>query len=232
MKKLILISFLTLFCTVISAQRLGFIGGYQLTTPFPFSYNIYNEQDVNFNAASGSGFHVGGYFDWNIKSGYGLDAQILYSMRTTKFNLHYLSDTTTIFRRNIFSLEVPIHFFLNFPIKKGWTLSPYIGPSLTIGLHGKDIAWENTDREKPVDYQTSDLFDKDNGRLMRFELAGQIGLTAKYRNYAIRTGYSMSLTNLANQKFNWTLPLPSKQKNYLFNGVFSLSFIYVFDLRK
>jgi hypothetical protein len=232
MKKIILISFFTIFCLSISAQRLGFIGGYQLTSSYAIAGKI-ADNSINFNPTSGSGFLVGGYFDWNIKNLYGLDAQLLYSMRSTKFDLHYISDTTTILKRKTFQLEVPLHFYLNFPLKKGWILSPYIGPALSIGLHGKDIAWENTDFKKPVDLQTSEMYGaKEKGRVNRFELAGQIGLTAKYRNYGIRAGYSVGLTNLTKQTFDWTLSPTKLPQTRLYNGDFSASFIYVFDLRK
>ncbi|MDR1543274.1 MAG: outer membrane beta-barrel protein [Prevotellaceae bacterium] len=229
MKKLILIFFITICCSTVYGQRLGFIGGYQLTN----SYAIVGGKNVDFNQTAGSGFLVGGYFDWNIKKSYGIDVQVLYTMRTSKFNLHYLSDTTTIFRRYMFNFEIPLHLYVNIPLKKNWILSPYLGPALAIGLHGQDVAWQNVpDWQKPVDSKKSDLFEKDKGRLNRFELAGQIGLTVKYKNYGLRAGYSLGLTNLTQKNFDWTLSLPAAQNKYLFNGVFSVAFIYAFDLKQ
>ena len=227
MKKIFIIFSFTIICISISAQRLGFVGGYQLTTPFP----IVAGKVIDFNEKSGSGFHVGGYFDWDFHKCFGLDAQILYAMRNIKFDMHYKSDTTTIFKRNTFNFEIPLHVYANFHIKKGWFLSPFLGPSFAIGLHGKDIAWQNTEHQKPVDLQTKDLYGKDN-RMNRFEIAGEAGLMLKYKNYGARASYSLGLTNLTTKKYAFTTSLPPNYNRYLFNGVFKLSFVYVFDLRK
>ena len=217
-----------MICVSVSAQRLGFIGGYQLTTPFP----VVAGNVIDFNEKSGSGFHIGGYFDWDFAKRFGLDAQILYAMRNVKFDMHYKSDTTTHFSRNTFNFEIPLHIYANFHIKKGFILSPILGPSFNIGLHGKDIAWQNTELQKPVDLQTKDFYGKDN-RVNRFEIAGEAGLMFKYKNYGVRALYSVGFMNLATKKYNFSMTgLPSDYNRYLFNGVFKLSFVYVFDLRK
>jgi len=233
MKKIILTFLLSIIYVAVSAQRLGFIGGYQLTTPFP----IVAGKVIDFNEKAGSGFHVGGYFDWEFHKRYGLDFQLLYAMRSNTFDIHYLSDTTTHFVRNTFNLEIPIHIYANLRIKKEFILAPFLGPSFNIGLHGKDIAWQNTDLQKPVDLQTKNLYGKDN-RMNRFEIAGEAGIMMKYKNYGVRASYSVGLTNLITQNYAFTTTLPSGSSNkknynkYLYDGVFKLSFVYVFDLRK
>ncbi|MDR3327868.1 MAG: PorT family protein [Prevotellaceae bacterium] len=226
MKKTIIITSLLILCTSLSAQRLGFIGGYQLTN----SYAVVGGKTVDFNPKAGSGFHVGAYFDWTFKKNYGIDAQLVYALRNTKFDLHYNSDTTIIFKRQIFNLELPVHIYANYRLGKDFVLSPFLGPSFNMGLHGKDIAWENTDYQKPVDMENKSLFDKDS-RINRFEVAGDIGVSLKYRNYAIRTLYSVGFTNLTRKNFDWTLSLASNRNKYLFNRVFKISFVYVFDLK-
>lgn len=232
MKKIVIIFLFTAICVSISAQRVGFIGGYQLTMPFP----VVSGKVINFNEKSGSGFHIGGYFDWDFHKRFGLDAQLLYAMRNVKFDIHYLSDTTTIFKRTTFNFEIPIHIYANFHTKKGFMIAPFLGPSINIGLHGKDIAWQNTEHQKPVDLQTKDLYGKDK-RMNRFEIAGEAGLMFKYKNYGARASYSLGLTNLTTKDFNFTTTLPKSHNSqnynkYLYNGIFKLSFVYVFDLRK
>jgi len=220
-----------MLCVNISAQRVGFIGGYQLTNPFPIVQIEKSGTRIDFNEKSGSGFHIGGYFDWDFHKRFGFDAQVLYAMRNYTFDIYYKSDTTTHFIRNIFNFEIPLHIYANFHIKKGWFLSPFLGPSIAIGLHGKDIAWQNTEHQKPVDLQTKDLFGKDN-RINRFELAGEAGLMLKYKNYGARVSYSIGLTNLTTKNYTFTTNYNSSLNKYLYNGVFKLSFVYVFDLRK
>jgi hypothetical protein len=98
-------------------------------------------------------------------------------------------------------------------------------------LHGKDIAWQNTELQKPIDLRTKDLYGKDN-RLNRFEIAGEAGLMLKYKNYGVRALYSVGLTNLTTKKYDFGLGLPSNQSRYIFNGVFKVSFVYAFNLRE
>jgi hypothetical protein len=214
----------------LSAQRLGFIGGYQTIS----TYAVVSGKSVDFNPNIGSGFHAGGYFELDFKKGilknFGFDAQVLYALRSTKFNLHYFSDTTTIFERQAFTLEVPVHLYYNWKLNDKFILTPFLGASLNMGLHAKDLAWENTDWKKPVDMQKTEMYSKD-GRINRFELAGDIGFALKYKQYGFRTTYQAGFTNLTNKKFDWTLGLSSQQNKYLFNRELKFSLTYTFDLK-
>lgn len=226
MKKIFFV-LLFLVCVLgASAQRLGVIGGYQLNTPFPST----NAEGVNFNARMGSGFHGGLLFDWDMTNRWGLELGAMYSLRSSSYNLSYTSDTTTIFKRQVYYLDIPLHVYVNFPMKR-WTLAVYAGPSFNLGLHGKDIAWENTDMQKPVALETEDMYG-DDGRLKRFEIAAELGLTAKYKNYEVRAGYQMGLNDVTKDNYQWTLDLPVNSKTYFYQGELKVSVAYLFDLGK
>src|SRR5574344_1944736 len=114
MKKILALFAILLLVGNLSAQRLGVQGGYSLSTPFIDTEDI----AVNFNPHSGSGFHVGALFDWDMTNRWGFEASVLYNMRTMRFNMEYQSDTSTIFRREVFYLDIPIHFIVHFPVRK------------------------------------------------------------------------------------------------------------------
>lgn len=226
MKKIFFVLFFLASVSSLSAQRLGAIGGYQLNMPFPST----TVDGVNFNAKMGSGFHVGLLFDWDLTNRWGVELGAMYSLRSSSYNLHYISDTTTIFKRQIYYLDIPLYVYVNFPLRK-WTLAVYAGPSFNIGLHGKDIAWQNTVTQKPVALETENMYGKD-GRLNRFEIAAELGVTAKYKNYEIRAGYELGLNDVTKNNFQWTLDLPDGAKTHFYQGELKLSVAYLFDLGK
>ncbi|HPW90167.1 MAG TPA: outer membrane beta-barrel protein [Paludibacteraceae bacterium] len=227
MKRLFLVLLLSAFVIGgVLAQRLGAVAGYQLNTPFPST----NVDGVNFNERVGSGFHVGLLADWDMTTRWGLELGAMYSLRSSSYNLSYTSDTTTIFKRQLYYLDVPLHVYVNFPIKK-WALALYVGPSFNVGLHGKDIAWENTPMQKPVTLETEDMYG-DDGRLNRFEIAAELGLTAKYKNYEVRASYQIGVNDVTKDNYRWTLDLPTGSKTYFNQGELKLSVAYLFDLGK
>ena len=220
---------LILFVAVLfpaTAQKLGVIGGYQLTNDIVME----SSREVNFNSRPGSGFNVGAFFEWDITNRWGLDASAQYTLRNYRFNMHYLSDTTTRFNRSLFYLDVPVHGYVNFFAGKT-VISIFAGPVLGIGLHGKDIGWQDTPDKRPVFLKENDLFGKDN-RLVYFEIAADLGVAVKYENYQVRASYQIGLNNTTKQDYDWSLNLNSNIKKIQHQGVFKLSFAYVWDLRK
>ena len=225
-KRLLLILIAACCMATAAAQRLGGIVGYQLTQ----GVQTTTDHLVNFNATPGSGFAVGVLFDWDITNRWGLEVAATYNLRTAHYNLHYLSDTTTRFKRQLYFLNIPVHAYVNLPFRK-WTLALYFGPSFNVGLHGKDMAWENTDWQKPVMFEEDELYG-DDGRLYRFEIGAEIGLNAKYRNFIWSIGYHHGFNNLDKNDYQWTLDLPTGTKTYVTMGEVKVSFGYLFDLKK
>ncbi len=232
MKKAFLAILSLLLATNIYAQKLeiGFIGGYQHTFPYALVSGDVNK--INFNPRSGMGFNVGGYFGWNFYKNFGMDFQLVYAMRSYSFNMRYMDDEiTTIFKRQVFNIELPVHLNYKFKVNDQLSVLPLVGVSVNASIHGKDMAYQNTATQKPIYRETSndELFGKE-GRMYRFEIAPEIGVLFKYKNWGIRPIYSTSLTNITRPSFGWTYSLPSKQTKYLFNHVIKLSAIYTFKL--
>ena len=76
-----------------------------------------------------------------------------------------------------------------------------------------------------------DLFGKE-GRIVRCEIAAEIGMAFKYRNFQGRLSYQYGINNLTKDNYLYTLPMTSGTKTYLTQGTLKLSFAYLFDLRK
>ncbi len=233
MKRTALIVVLALCAMAAAAQRLGGVAGYQLS----WGFNSTTSDVVNFGATPGSGFLVGVLFDWDITNRWGIEAAATYNLRTTKYRLQLAEkqrlDTANIFKRQLYFLNIPVHAYVNFPFKK-WTLALYFGPSFNVGLHGKDIAWQDTEWQKPVMLEDDKIFgSKNEGRLYRFEIGAEIGLRFKYRNYSWSMGYHHGFNNLAkDDDFDWTLTLPANTKKRVTMGEFNVSFAYLFDLKR
>ncbi len=223
---------IALFVTAtISAQKLeiGFIGGYQHT--FPYALVSGDVDKIDFNPRGGMGFHVGGYFGWNFYGNLGMDFQLLYAMRSYSFNMDYVNDTlTTIFKRQVFNLELPVHLYYRFRVNSRLTVAPVVGVAVAASIHGKDIAYRDIASQKPINKETENdaLFGKKEGRMYRFGLSSEVGAMFNFGNWGIRPLYSVTLTNLTRQGFGWTYALPSGQTKYLFNHVVRLSAIYTF----
>lgn len=237
MKKISIIILMLAASLTLSAQRLGIMGGFQMTNAWILSANC------DFNPKPGPGFTVGPIFEMNFSHRLGFDVAALYNMRYTSFDIDYKkrldTDTTVHLARTHFYLDVPVHLNVNFPIKNALSMSLFFGPSFNVALHGQDIAWENTDQKKPVGYDTENLYGKDKGtenRYSRFQVSGELGLAVKYKAFEWRASYNTSINNITNfdrrTSFLWYVGLRQGQNKYLRDGNFKLTFAYMFDLRK
>lgn len=232
MKKIFVIIIAIFVATNLSAQKLeiGFIGGYQHTIPYALVSGDVDK--IDFNPRSGIGFHIGGYFDWKFYGDLGMDFQLQYAMRSYSFNMMYVNDSlSTIFKRQVFNIEFPLHLNYRFKINDNFSISPVVGASVAASIHGKDLAYRNVETKKPVNKETDngELFGKE-GRMYRFSLAPELGATFKFGNWGIRPLYSVTITNLTRKEFGWTYSLPLGQTKYLFNHVVRLSAIYTFKI--
>lgn len=215
--------------TSLSAQKLGFIAGPSLNNG-----NILTaDSKASFLSIPGGGGHAGMMFEYDVNNRWGFDFYVMYELRTMRWNLDYQGvDTTTIFKRQVGYFNVPFHFYVNFPLKNDMRLSLFGGPVFTCGLHGTDWAWLDTDTRRPVTYAQSKIFDKDDGRIVRCEIAAEVGLALKWNNWQGRIGYQYSFNNSTAKSYLYTLPMASKTINYLTQGTLKLSVAYLFDLRK
>ena len=233
MKKKLLILFCIVqcaFCVDLSAQKLGFIGGPSM------SYGIVTQvnKSAEFAMIPGGGMHVGMLFEMDVTNRWGFDAAVMYELRTMRWDLGYANDSVQVvdrrFKRQLGYLNVPFHFYVNFPIQNQYVISLFGGPVFACGLHGEDWAWEDTELRKPVTYEKEKIFGKD-GRIVRCEIAAELGLAFKWKGLQGRLSYQHNLNNDNLNKYTFTLPI-SNVKPYFTQGTVKLSVAYVFDLRK
>lgn len=231
MKKFSIIILLLTATLTMSAQRLGIMGGFQMTNAWALAGKC------EFNPKPGPGFTVGPIFEMSFSHRLGFDVAALYNMRHTSFDIDYefRPDTTVHLARTHFYLDVPVHLNVNFPVKNALSMALFFGPSFNVALHGEDIAWENTDQKKPVGYDNDKLYGKDQStenRFNRFQVSGELGFAVKYKAFEWRASYNGSITNMTNKTFLWYVGLRQGQNKYLRDGNFKLTFAYMFDLRK
>lgn len=216
----------------VNAQKLGFIGGPSLN----HGTIVSSDKQVSFISVPGGGLHVGLLFEMDVTNRWGFETAAMYELRTMRWNVDFANDTVdyteSTFKRQLGYLNVPFHFYVNFPMKNQMVMSLFGGPVFTCALHGEDWAWENTDMRKPVTYAREKIFDKDEGRIARCEIAAELGLALKWKNIQGRLSYQYGFNNGTTNKYTYTVPLSSKTVNYFTQGTLKLSVAYLFDLRK
>ncbi len=221
-------------CIELKAQKLGFIGGPSM------SYGIVTTSDksASFTMIPGEGMHVGMLFEMDVTNRWGFDASVMYELRTMRWDLAYGNDSVQVvdrrFKRQLGYLNLPFHFYVNFPLQNQYVVSLFAGPVFACGLHGEDWAWENTELRKPVTYEKEKMYGKE-GRLVRCEVAAEMGLAFKWKGLQGRLSYQHGFNNdnfaKDTKKYLFTLPL-QKTTPYFTQGTVKLSVAYLFDLRK
>lgn len=228
-KRLTIILLLTLlFALSAAAQKLGFVGGPSIT------YGVLTTKDTEASLKSipMAGLHVGMQFEMDVTNRWGFDAQVMYLLRTYRWNLNYTDMTPHRMERLEGFLNVPFHFYVNFPMKKNHLiLTLFGGPVFTCGLHAHDWAYEQTELRRPIYELQEDIYDKDKGHIVRCYVEAEAGLALKYRNYQARISYQHSINNGTKNNYCYTLSYLSAAP-YLTTGELRLSFAYLFDLRK
>lgn len=217
------------FCSTAQAQKLGFVGGPSLN----HGTIVSTDENASFLSIPGAGMHVGMLFEYDVTNRWGFDVSAMYELRTMRWHADYAGvDTTNMFKRQIGYLNIPFHFYVNFPVKNEFNISLFGGPVLTCGLHATDWAWMLTPTKRPVTYADEKIFDKKEGRIVRCEIAAEIGMALKWKNWQGRIGYQYGINNSTLNKYLYTLPMGTNTTNYLTQGTLKLSVAYLFDLRK
>lgn len=228
MRKIFLLIIVSFFSIAITAQELGFIGGPSLN----HGTIIALDDKASFKPIPGGGFHAGLLFEMNITNRWGFDVAAMYQLRTMRWNLGYATtDTTTTFKRQLGYLNIPVHLFVDFPVQNKYVVSLFGGPVFTCGLHGNDWAWENTEMRRPVTYEKENMFSEE-GRVVRCEIAAELGVAFKINNWQARMSYQYSFNNGTKNRYLYTLPMERNTPTYFTQGELKLSVAYLFDLRK
>lgn len=226
-RRFVILFLLILLFLPLSAQKLGFVGGPSLT----YGALTCKDDAASLKPVPMAGLHVGMQFEMDVTNRWGFDAQILYLLRTYRWNLAYPDVIPHTMERLEGFLDVPFHFYVNFPMKQNHlVLTLFGGPVFTCGVHAHDWAYEQTEIRRPITEKTQDIYDKDKGRIVRCYIEAEVGLALKYKNYQGRISYQHSINNGTNNCYLYTLPLSSAP--YLTTGDLRLSFAYLFDLRK
>jgi len=228
MKKYLFLLILLLATLPASAQKLGFVGGPSMT----YGALTTSDAEASLKPIPMAGLHVGMQFEMDVTNRWGFDAQVLYLLRTYRWDLGYTDLTPRRMERLEGFIDVPFHFYVNFPMKQNHLIMTLFGgPVFTCGLHAHDWAYELTELRRPLYEKQDEIYDKDNGHIVRCYIEAEFGLALKYRNYQARISYQHSINNGTKNSFTYTIPSLTTAP-YLTSGDLRISFAYLFDLRK
>lgn len=240
MKKIFILLLCVVYCALcieLKAQKLGFVGG-----PTMSYGTIYTKDKLaSFSMIPGGGVHAGMLFEMDITNRWGFDCAVEYELRTMRWGIGYNNDSISrTFKRQVGYFNVPFHFYVNLPISHTQVFSIFAGPVFNCGLHGADWAWQPSQPtlpewgdkplNKPITGEKKDMFGE-NGRLVRCEVAAELGLAFKWNALQGRLSYQHTLNNDNLNKYTFTLPLKGANP-YHTQGTVKLSVAYLFDLRK
>ena len=171
------------------------------------SYGIVSTSDkaASFTMIPGGGMHVGMLFEMDVTNRWGFDAAVMYELRTMRWDISYVNDSTSTnisnrFKRQLGYLNVPFHFYVNFPVQNKYVFSLFGGPVFACGLHGEDWAWQKYTENvpegvhKPITYEKENMFG-DKGRIVRCEIAAELGLAFKWKGVQGRLSYQHGFNN-------------------------------------
>ena len=161
------------------------------------------------NSTNYQGFFAGFTQNFGLSNGIGVAAGAQVRMNTKSTSNTILGVTTTT-KDSQFLVDVPILFNYGIAINRDLTISPFVGPMLSLALAG------NTKTSIGSSTSTFDWYG-DNSNMSRFNLYAVFGANVKFSQFNLFGGYRLGLLDL-NSNDNITL-----KTNGLFVGLgFSL----------
>ena len=161
------------------------------------------------NSTNYQGFFAGFTQNFGLSKGIGVAAGAEFRMNTKTVSNTILGVTTTT-KDNQFLVDVPILFNYGIAVNRDLTITPFVGPMVSLALAG------NTKTSIGSSSSTYDWYG-DNSNMSRFNLYAVFGANVKFSQFNLFGGYRLGLLDL-NSNDNITL-----KTNGLFVGLgFSL----------
>ena len=151
------------------------------------------------------GFFAGFTQNFGLSKGIGVAAGAQFRMNTKSESNTILGVTTTT-KNSQFLVDVPILFNYGIDVNRDITITPFVGPMVSLALAG------NTKVSVGSSTSTSDWYG-DNSRMNRFNLYAVFGADVKFNQFNLFGGYRLGLLDL-NSSDNVTL-----KTNGLFVGL-------------
>ncbi len=151
------------------------------------------------------GFFAGFTQNFGLSKGIGVAAGAQFRMNTKSESTTILGVTTTT-KNSQFLVDVPILFNYGIGINRDITITPFVGPMVSLALAG------NTKVSVGSSTSTSDWYG-DNSRMNRFNLYAVFGADVKFNQFNLFGGYRLGLLDL-NSSDNVSL-----KTNGLFVGI-------------
>ena len=157
------------------------------------------------NSTNYQGFFAGFTKNFGLSKGIGVAAGAQFRMNTKSESNTILGVTTTT-KNSQFLVDVPILFNYGIGVNRDITITPFVGPMVSLALAG------NTKVSVGSSTSTSDWYG-DNSRMNRFNLYAVFGADVKFNQFNLFGGYRLGLLDL-NSSDNVTL-----KTNGLFVGL-------------
>ena len=151
------------------------------------------------------GFFAGFTQNFGLSQGIGVAAGAQFRMNT-KSESNTLLGVTSTTKENQFLIDVPILFNYGIGINRDLSITPFVGPMVSLALAG------NTKYSIGSSTTTTDWYG-DNSNMGRFNLYAVFGADVKFGQFNLFGGYRLGLLDL-NSSDNYTL-----KTNGLFVGL-------------
>lgn len=142
------------------------------------------------------GFFAGFTQNFGLSKGIGVAVGAQFRMNTKSESTTILGVTTTT-KNSQFLVDVPILFNYGIGVNRDITITPFVGPMVSLALAG------NTKVSVGSSTSTSDWYG-DNSRMNRFNLYAVFGADVKFNQFNLFGGYRLGLLDL-NSSDNVTL---------------------------
>ena len=139
--------------------------------------------------AVGVSQNIGLYKDFGIAAG----AQFRMNMRSTK-DTGTLVDITT--KDTQMLIDVPVLLNYSFNINRDFSITPFVGPMLSLGLSGKTLSRTQEHILNTTTESTYNWYGED-GNMSRFNLYVVFGGNIRFSNFNVFGGYRMGLLNVS-----------------------------------
>ncbi len=134
------------------------------------------------------GFFAGFTQNFGLSKGIGVAAGAQFRMNTKSESNTILGVTTTT-KNSQFLVDVPILFNYGIGVNRDITITPFVGPMVSLALAG------NTKVSVGSSTSTSDWYG-DNSRMNRFNLYAVFGADVKFNQFNLFGGYRLGLLDL------------------------------------
>jgi hypothetical protein len=141
------------------------------------------------------GFFAGINYNNSLGNGLGVSVGVDLRFNTKESKDNFYGVASQTITKTQLLVDVPVLFNYTFKLNKDLSVSPFVGPTFSLGLTGKsksegNIAGWGGSKER-------DWYDENGDNRKRFDIAATFGLKVGFREFRLFGGYNLGLLNLS-----------------------------------